>query len=157
MTNVRNVFDQYDQAENKLTHALISTLYNDRKLIRPFLKWLKIKNIPSLKVIELGVQQLPGDGSQTAQVKQNSVPDAYFCNNDTWAVIVESKVQASVSLNQLRRHQKKAIRHGYEDIYVVLITVGPPKNYLLAFLMCYGKMYTSGLLQSLKILIGQGI
>lgn len=125
---MRNIFDQYDQAENKLTHALISTLYHERKLIRPFLKWLGIDNIPSLKNIDLGIQQLPGDESQSVPVKQNSVPDAYFCNSEDWAVIIESKVQAGVSINQLRRHQKKALRCGYEDSQVILITVNPPKK-----------------------------
>ena len=30
---MRNIFDQYDQPENRLTHALMTTLSMDRKLI----------------------------------------------------------------------------------------------------------------------------
>lgn len=125
---MRNVFDQYDQAENKLTHALISTLYHEPKLIRPFLKWLRVCNIPSLKNIEVAIQQLPGQDPLIIGEKQNSVPDASFCDNDSWAVILESKVQAGISVSQLRRHLDKASRYGYEDVYLILITVDLPRG-----------------------------
>ncbi len=32
--NVRNIFDQYEQPESRLTHALVSCLVEDRKLLR---------------------------------------------------------------------------------------------------------------------------
>lgn len=35
---VRNVFDQYDQPENRVTHALMSALHTDRNLLDAFLK-----------------------------------------------------------------------------------------------------------------------
>ena len=60
MPKMRNIFDQYDQQENRLTHALICTLTNDKGLILPFLRWLKCKNIPPLKNIHIGQQQPPG-------------------------------------------------------------------------------------------------
>jgi len=120
---LRNIFDQYDQAENKLTHALILTLYHERRLIVPFLKWLGIKNIPSLRNIELSLQQLPGEANRAIPLGEDSVPDACFCDNDNWAVIIESKVQASISIDQLKRHCKKTINFGYNDIFLVLITV----------------------------------
>jgi hypothetical protein len=127
---LRNVFDQYDQQENKLTHALISALYNECNLVRPFLNWLKVKNIPPLKNIEISLQQLPGEDSQILTSDYDSVPDACFCDNENWAVLIESKVQAGISTNQLERHLKKAIRYCYNDIYVILITVDLPKQKL---------------------------
>ena len=127
---MRNIFDQYDQAENKLTHALISTLYHDRKLIRPFLHLLGIATIPHLKNIDIGVQSLPGQEQMSNHEEQDSVPDAYFCDNESWAVIIESKVQAGISNNQIRRHQKKAKRYGYDDSVVVVIAVNPPERRL---------------------------
>ena len=42
-SGLRNVFDQFSQPENRLTHALVCTLSNERALIRPFLRWLGVK------------------------------------------------------------------------------------------------------------------
>lgn len=39
---MRNLFDQYDQPENRLTYVLASRMENDRGLQRRFLKWLGI-------------------------------------------------------------------------------------------------------------------
>ena len=61
---MRNVFDQYEQPENRLTHALMVTLANDKKLVRPFLKLVKAKRIPALKNIELGLQRVPGQEAE---------------------------------------------------------------------------------------------
>ena len=57
---MRNVFDQYDQPENKLTHALVTALSSDRKLVVPFLEWLKVKGIPSVSRIQIEQQAVPG-------------------------------------------------------------------------------------------------
>jgi len=55
VTNLmRNVFDQYDQPENRVTHALLSCLGNDRKLIRPFLNMLGLLSIPKTSAIHIG-------------------------------------------------------------------------------------------------------
>ena len=35
---MRNIFDQYSQPENKLTHSLVSCLYEDKHLLNSFLK-----------------------------------------------------------------------------------------------------------------------
>ena len=37
---MRNIFDQYSQPENKLTHSLASCLYEDKRLLNSFLKRL---------------------------------------------------------------------------------------------------------------------
>jgi hypothetical protein len=34
---LRNLFDQYGQIENRLTHALLSALHRDRNLLAQFL------------------------------------------------------------------------------------------------------------------------
>lgn len=127
---MRNIFDQYDQPENKITHALVSTLYHDRRLIKPFLRFLKVGNIPHLKNIDIGIQGLPGQELSINHETEDSVPDAYFCDNDSWAVIIESKVQAGINNNQLIRHQKKAKNYGYDDNVVVVIAVNPPTKRL---------------------------
>ena len=39
---MRNIFDQYEQPENRLTHALVTTLDQDRALLGPLLRWLPV-------------------------------------------------------------------------------------------------------------------
>ena len=54
---MRNVFDQYDQPENKLTHALFSTLDREQSYLRPFLHHLGVSDVPSsesLRITEHG-------------------------------------------------------------------------------------------------------
>ena len=40
---MRNLFDQYDQPENRLSHALAVCLHEDRTLLRGFLAWIGAK------------------------------------------------------------------------------------------------------------------
>ena len=130
MPGMRNIFDQYDQQENRLTHALICTLTNDKKLIPPFLRWLKCTNIPPLKNIHIGQQQSPGREAKVEKEGAGSIPDACFFDDDGWALVIESKVQAGISkVNyQLRKHRRTAARYGYEKARVVLIAVDRPSR-----------------------------
>src|SRR5580698_8122294 len=104
---MRNVFDQYAQPENKLTHALVCSLESDRRLILPFLKLLGIHPVPPVKQIQIVEQQLPGESESGEEGKFDSLPDASFFTddkpNDKWAVIIESKVQAGANYDQLLR------------------------------------------------------
>ena len=123
---MRNIFDQYEQPENRLTHALVSTLHNDRALIRPFLRFLGAKRIPPLKYIHLGEQESPGGEADYQKDGKEGLPDACFYDDDSWAVLVECKVQAGVSGRQLARHHKTAQRFGYDEPQLALIAVDVP-------------------------------
>jgi len=125
---MRNVFDQYAQPENRLTHALMVTLANDNKLVRPFLKFVKAKTIPPLKNIELGLQRVPGQKVDSIKDGKEGLPDGCLFDQDGWAVVIEAKVQAGISINQLKRHRKTSARYGYEQPHVVLISVDKPKS-----------------------------
>ena len=125
---MRNVFDQYDQPENRLTHALMVTLSNDRKLVRPFLKTVGVKKIPALKNINLGLQRVPGQEVDSIKDGKDGLPDGCFFDQDGWAVVIEAKVQAGISINQLKRHRKTSARYGYEDPHVVLLSIDKPKS-----------------------------
>lgn len=120
---MRNVFDQYDQPENRLTHALFCTLGNDHRLIRPFLNWLKIGSVPAVRGLRLVEQQIPGVSVSGEEIDAKGIPDGCIFDRDGWALLFESKVQAGVSRNQLERHLKTAARHGYENAHVVVIAV----------------------------------
>ena len=125
---MRNVFDQYEQPENKLTHALICTLESDRSLIHPFLEMLGILTIPPTQQIRIGVQRLPGE-QEPNDGKPNSLPDACFYTDEGWAVVVESKVQAKTNHDQLKRHAENTRRHrGFDKVLCVLIAVDPPEK-----------------------------
>ena len=125
---MRNIFDQYEQPENRLTHALISTLSNDRRLIRPFLKRLKIGSIPPVQRLRLVEQQIPGVSVSGEEIDAKGLPDACIFDDKGWALLLESKVQASISRGQLERHLKSAGRNGYENAHVVAIAVAAGCN-----------------------------
>jgi len=127
---MRNIFDQYESPENRLTHALVSTLHSDRALVRPFLRWLKAKNVPGRRRIRIEEQRVPGQEAESDEEGEEGLPDACFYDEDGWAVLLESKIQAGISITQLRRHQRTAARYGYDDAYVVLIAVDRPKRQL---------------------------
>ena len=78
----------------------------------------------------MGEQQVPGEAVSRNENESNGLPDACFFDNDCWAVLVESKVQADINLGQLERHAKTAERHGYKNAEVVLIFVDRPKKKL---------------------------
>jgi hypothetical protein len=52
---LRNIFDQYSQPENRVTHALMTALNEDRKLLTLF---LRSSDARKLCVLE---QQYPGE------------------------------------------------------------------------------------------------
>jgi len=120
---MRNIFDQYEQPENRLTHALFCTLGNDHRLIRPFLKWLKIGSVPPARGLRLVEQQIPGVSVSGEEIEAKGLPDGCIFDRDGWALLFESKVQAGISQNQLERHLRTAAHHGYENAHVVVMAV----------------------------------
>jgi hypothetical protein len=122
---VRNIFDQYQQPENRLTHALATVLDRDRSLLVPFLKWLGVSDIPSSRQLKINEQQVPGLLQENAgAIEQKGLPDLAVFDDSSWAVLLESKVQAPAKLGQLNRHRETAKRHGYDDSWVIMISVG---------------------------------
>ena len=123
--DMRNVFDQYMQPENRLTHALATALDRDRSLLAPFLRWLCIPEVPPAKQLEIAQQRVPGQLQTDSDIgeEKKGLPDIAVFNNDGWAVLIESKVQAHVSLDQLMRHRNTAQRHGFENPWLVVISV----------------------------------
>lgn len=124
---MRNVFDQYQQPENRLTHALASCLAEDPALCKNFVRWLlKDGPLPSgrLHVLE---QQLPGDAPVGEdEAESRGLPDAWIHDGQSWAMLVESKVSSAIKGEQLRRHLATALKRGFEQIQVVLISVKRP-------------------------------
>ncbi len=127
---MRNIFDQYEQPENRLTHALVCTLHADPGLIRPFFRWLGIAAAPPASKLRLTEQQIPGIESEFRESESKGLPDACFYTDDGWAVLIESKVQAGISIAQLKRHRSTAKRRGFEAPQLLLIAVDRPRSTL---------------------------
>ncbi len=128
---MRNIFDQYDQPENRLTHALASCLAEDGQLVRRFLRdFLGLDDVPRsrLRVIE---QSLPGDPGEPMEedAARQGLPDAAIHDGESWCVLIEAKAQARATVGQLRRHFSSVRRRGFKRIHVVLLTAtdGPAR------------------------------
>lgn len=124
---MRNIFDQYTQPENRLTHALVSAFGEDPRLLRNFVNWITGSTPPKrLRIVE---QQLPGEFELTeAEYEQRGLPDAWIHDDEQWSLLIESKVSAPLNLSQLQRHYRTAKRRGFESVTVLAIHVSSPKE-----------------------------
>src|SRR5215469_1690424 len=58
---LRNIFDQYSQPENRITHALLTVMNEDRKLLGAFLRELVKVDAPTdAGNLSISEQQFPG-------------------------------------------------------------------------------------------------
>ncbi len=127
---MRNIFDQYSQPENRLTHALATTLKEDPKLLKEFVRWIVESSHPDIKKLEVLVQSLLGQNETFAEAEldQKGLPDAWIHDGDQWAIVVESKVADSLKSSQLTRHFNTARSRGFENIFLVGIDTKKPKK-----------------------------
>ena len=131
--NMRNIFDQYSQPENQITHALMTALNEDRKLLDGFLKDIA-RYIPPEKSVPLYIteQSYPGDivsdGIDEDEVERRGIPDAWITAGEDWCLIIENKVLSAPSNDQLHRHLKTAQRLGFTAPKLLLLTIRPGRN-----------------------------
>lgn len=122
---MRNLFDQYSQPENRFTHALLTALNEDRKLLDQFLREL-VKVKPPFKASTLSVleQQFPGEEEprDEEELDRRGVPDGWIFDNEGWCVFIETKVLASLRASQIESHRRTAARRGFRHITAVVIT-----------------------------------
>lgn len=126
---MRNIFDQYKQPENRLTHALVSALWEDEKLLRNFVAWITgAKPSGRLEIVE---QRLPGENEvDEAEYEKRGLPDGWIYDTNEWSLLIESKVKAPLSVDQLKRHYKTAQKRGYSEVIVLAIDVAAPRTLL---------------------------
>ena len=145
---MRNIFDQYEQVENRVTHALLTSLDQDRDLLGHFLRDLVRVTPPvSPQKLTLLSQRYPGGelAPTEDEAEQRGIPDGWVFNADAeWCVFLESKVQAPLSLEQLSKHRRVAERFGFRTVIGVVITSGrdsprqsPPGTVLLRWREVY--------------------
>jgi hypothetical protein len=77
---LRNIFDQYSQPENRVTHSLMTAINEDRKLLGLFLHELVKGNAPGdprkLSMLE---QQYPGEDEPSEDdLERRGIPDGWI-------------------------------------------------------------------------------
>jgi len=127
---MRNIFDQYEQPENRLTHSLVTALYYDRKLLKKFVRWVSKSAPTAIKSLNIVEQRIPGDTDiLDYEGGERGLPDAWVYNdgNDDWSLIIESKIASKLSRNQVVRHYRTAERRGYTNITVLVVDTELPR------------------------------
>jgi hypothetical protein len=121
---MRNIFDQYFQPENRVTHALMTALNEDRKLLASFLRELvKVKPPCHPRQLIVLEQRYPGEEELSEDdLERRGIPDGWiFDEEDGWCVFIESKVIATLGSDQINRHRHVAERRGFKQITAVAI------------------------------------
>lgn len=124
---MRNIFDQYSQSENRLTHALVSALAEDRRLLRRFVHWTTKRRIARSERLGIVAQGFPGDlAVPEDEAERRGVPDVCIYQDDNWALLIECKLAAALNHDQLRRHRHTAKRREFKQVEVLAIDVAHP-------------------------------
>ena len=119
---MRNIFDQYDQEENRVTFALLLVLSSSQRLTRRFVREVAgVRRIP------------PGPILVRAQAKTaqtDTVPDGMITHEDgAFGIAIESKiVPASVRVGQLRGHLAHLRGYDVKRLLVLTPDDGPPRQ-----------------------------
>jgi len=120
---VRNLFDQYEQPENRLSYALAVALAEDHRLRRSFLRRFvnSARDMPAK--IDVAEQRLPGESdTKEEEADRRGLPDICLYSDDSWAVAIECKVEARLSAAQLVRHRRTLERRGFDHVAVLAVT-----------------------------------
>ena len=119
---MRNIFDQFAQPENRLTHALASVLALSPTLCRRFVRWAVNFPVPAdERRLHVEQQRVPGTPEPVDEGEPSSRPDACIYGDGNWCVVIESKVGADLGVKQLERHRRMAKR-AFDDVHVLAIT-----------------------------------
>ena len=142
---MRNIFDQFKQPENRLTHALACCLHHDRNLLKSFLVDL-LGIQPSTNELFIVEQSLPGKFNNTANISKDNfgtgLPDMIIFDEEGWCVIIESKVMSPICDDQIKRHYTTLKRRGFSDLHCVVIAVEIDPELSKNFLGCtWSKVY----------------
>ena len=120
---MRNIFDQYSQPENKLTHSLVSCLYEDKHLLNSFLKNFCPNFFDQTSNLKIEQQTVPGEQYLTDdENERKGLPDAVIYSEEK-CLILESKISSRLARDQLIRHERTVGRRGFNDIRIIGIVV----------------------------------
>tara|TARA_B100001540_G_C15724768_1_gene604776 strand:- start:25 stop:1275 length:1251 start_codon:yes stop_codon:yes gene_type:complete len=120
---MRNIFDQYNQPENKLTHSLVSCLYEDKQLLNSFLKSFCSDFFKKSSNLQIEQQTVPGElNLLDDENDRKGLPDAVIYTEEQ-CLIIESKVSSTLTKDQLIRHEKTVRRRGFNNVRGIGIVV----------------------------------
>jgi len=120
---LRNIFDQYQVPENRVTNALLQTLQRDKRLLDAFLKKVIGRTVAKNEHIVFEAFKKPGaDGDLKSSDEQTqSIPDGLIKIGENIAVAIESKiVKNAIRPEQLRSHLREVA--SYNEKYLCVIT-----------------------------------
>jgi hypothetical protein len=118
---MRNIFYQFQQQENQLTHALASVLAWNPALCRRFVRDFAAIRINARERLEVIQPHVPGNGTPIERDEKRSLPDACIYGSGNWCVVIESKLAAPFNKGQLDRHLRM-VERAFEDVRLVVIT-----------------------------------
>lgn len=119
---MRNVFDQYAQPENRLSHALACVLLEDVDFRKAFIRWAGhtlSASAASVRVLEQGVGRI---SSSDDKQKHLGLPDIWLEDGSAFCLLIESKVAAKLKRDQIQRHLRTAQRRGYSKPLILALT-----------------------------------
>jgi len=127
--SMRNLFDQYKEPENRLTHALASCLHEDPALLRRFVRAFSGTSSPVPKRLLILEQSVPGEPTgDSEEDEKQGLPDAWIHDDEDWSLLIECKVRAPLTANQLHRHRRTAERVGFRTPLLLAITAVEQKR-----------------------------
>jgi hypothetical protein len=119
-------------------------LNEDRNLLGHFLRELvEVKSPAAPRRLSVLEQQYPGEEEPDEdELERRGIPDGWVSDNEGWCVLIESKVIAKLTADQIYRHRRTAERRGFKHITVVAITPRkpaalPPQTVLLEWRTIY--------------------
>lgn len=75
--------------------------------------WLRVRPPVAPRSLVVGEQGLPGDPPETElDAERKGLPDIVIRDNEYWCLLVENKVQARLTEDQLRRHERTLRQQG---------------------------------------------
>ena len=122
-TGLHPLFDQYTNAENRLTHALLHTIASSPFLFSRFLKNIVgISDNLSGGIFEISTQKVPFSHGDNDQEKVESIPDAWIINEQKGiGIAIEVKdIKNSIRIGQLKKHSLRI--QNYNKQYLLVIT-----------------------------------
>lgn len=96
--------------------------------MRAFVRWAAR---PPAKAgnLEILEQRLPGEPEPSEEESERrGLPDAWIHDGESWSLLIESKVSAKLTANQLLRHLRTAERRGFDDVRVLVLAVEEPRR-----------------------------
>jgi hypothetical protein len=122
---LRNIFDQYSQPENRITHALMTALQEDRKLLALFLGEL-VQVTPPCRPDKLFIldSNIRARSSLARRSWRRGIPDGWIFDDEGCCVFIESKVIAKLAADQINQHRRTSgLQSGHRSCHCPTSTI----------------------------------